>query len=344
MKFSKLLFGKDLHDLSITDIESFFSEAKEESNILEFKSGRVRENGNIAENEKAVLRTICGFLNSEGGLLIWGSPVSSNEDGKDICVGSLEAVAVHYQKDQIMAMIANRVIPSPQGISFCALPSADKFVYLFDVPRSEYSPHQFQDKYFMRMDGQTKAAPHHYVEALFKKLSFPNLEAYLKLENYYHEYNDRAILDCSVVFRNQTPYQNDFNLHYRVFSSHGTIVRSADDYEEAAIQENPKNPGDYIKAKVADVIYYGNWIDDWFTIVLSRTMLHQANYHLHVRLQFGAKYSPMKICHYDIVIGETMMDNLQQHIILMEENRFFNIHEESMGTTDAERLKKTLGR
>ena len=47
---------------------------------------------------------------------------------------------------------------------------------------------------------------------------------------------------------------------------------------------------------------------------------------------------------YHLLIGETIKPNLQDHIIEMTENRFFNIHEESMESSDQERLLKALGR
>ena len=34
----------------------------------------------------------------------------------------------------------------------------------------------------MRMDGQSRPAPHHYVEALFKQIKYPNLEGYIKFD------------------------------------------------------------------------------------------------------------------------------------------------------------------
>jgi len=149
------------------------------------------------------------------------------------------------------------------------------------------------------MDGQTKAAPHHFIEALFKKIGFPNLEAYLKLDKYEHVKldDDAAILWCSIIFRNQTPFMNDFNLHYRVFSSHGQIISNFDIINMSPISpQNIKLSGDYTNEKVAKVIYYGNWVDSRFKILLSREELHAWNYSLDLRIQFGAKHSPMKIC------------------------------------------------
>jgi hypothetical protein len=194
------------------------------------------------------------------------------------------------------------------------------------------------------MDGQTKSAPHHYIEALFKKITFPNLEAYLRLDKYAQVNNSIAVLECSIIFRNQTPFKNDFNLHYRIFSSHGFITKIWDEPMFSTNDARLSREGDYINAKVTDTLYYGNWIDDKFSIFISRDHLYQENYSLNIRLQFGAKHSPLKICVYEIIIGERVENNLQHHIVKMTENKLFNIHEETMSVPDRERLRLTLGR
>jgi hypothetical protein len=345
MSFVKTFFGKDMSDLSVDDLTGFFSQPQEESNKMEFKSFEVHPKGknDLADRENAIMRVICGFLNSEGGMLIWGAPVEMKANGKSLYIGDLTPGDKEYPKDQFIAKIANTIIPSPQGILFRSFAYRGGFLYLFDVPRSEYSPHQYSDKYYMRMDGQTKAAPHHYIEALFKKVSFPNLEAYLKIEDYGPWKSGQFYLKCSVLFRNQTPYQNDFDLHYRVFSSHGYIMAFLSNVNENINEEILKRPGDYGNM-VASTIYYGNWVDSRFAILLSESELKERNFNLSIRLQFGARHSPMKICLYDLIMVDGLKDKLQDHIIKMTENRFFNIHEESMGKPDLQRLKEALGR
>lgn len=346
MSYLQLIFGKEIDQLVIDDIVSYFAHQREESNKLEFKSFVLnpKSRNDLEEKESKIMKTLSAFLNSDGGILIWGAPETTKVGTKSVCVGALKPVDKQYDKDQIMDMIANTIIPAPQGITFKTFLCQSGFVYLFDAPRSSYAPHQYKDTYYMRMDGQTKAAPHHYIEALFKKIDFPNLEAYLRLDSFEHVDHDAARLTCSIIFRNQTPFRNDYNLHYRIFSSHGLITTA---WEQ--ILFSPKDPrllreGDYANPRVAETIYYGNWIDDRLTIFLSRSRLHQENYQLNIRLQFGAKHSPMKICLYEIVIGEKMNSNLQNHIVDMSENRLFNIHEETMGETDQVRLNRTLGR
>ena len=42
--------------------------------------------------------------------------------------------------------------------------------------KSDYAPHQFNGKYYMRIDGHTITTPHHYVEALMRKLPIQDLK------------------------------------------------------------------------------------------------------------------------------------------------------------------------
>ena len=62
--------------MKYTDIETFFFEEKVESDKIEFKGYaeniQGKNNPNHTEKENDVLRTICGMLNSEGGIIIWG--------------------------------------------------------------------------------------------------------------------------------------------------------------------------------------------------------------------------------------------------------------------------------
>ncbi|MBL0145403.1 MAG: putative DNA binding domain-containing protein [Chitinophagaceae bacterium] len=65
-------FGKRLNDLTIQDIESYFQQERIETDQLEFKS--ISQHGNLNDKILGIQRSICAFLNSSGGLLIWGAP------------------------------------------------------------------------------------------------------------------------------------------------------------------------------------------------------------------------------------------------------------------------------
>lgn len=181
----KNLFDKEIHDLTISDIENFFYKEQVENDKLEFKSA---VDGNsttgrpqVKESEvlKKIMNTICGFLNSEGGVLIWGAPegqlpvAGGNEK---IHKGNLTPVKMILEKDQLINKLSDIINPTPNKIRFNSFAVTQGYVYVFEVEKSEYAPHQIDGTYYLRLDAQTRPAPHQYVEALIKKARVANLE------------------------------------------------------------------------------------------------------------------------------------------------------------------------
>lgn len=66
MSISKAIFGKDLFDLELRDLQSFFELGQEETEIIEFKTGDV--------SLEKIYSEVSAFLNTQGGLLIIGAP------------------------------------------------------------------------------------------------------------------------------------------------------------------------------------------------------------------------------------------------------------------------------
>ena len=64
------------------------------------------------------METVCGFLNSAGGLLIWEAPTTKKIEGKAVCLGDLAPTSTEYQKDQFIGKIADSIIPSPRESFF----------------------------------------------------------------------------------------------------------------------------------------------------------------------------------------------------------------------------------
>jgi len=340
--FSTLIFGKSWEDISLEDIQYFFQREQTESDRLEFKSFP----GNYTaqkEEDKKVLKTICGFLNSDGGILIWGAPEdqgTSVEPGRRF-TGPLTPTSHFHEKDAFIAKIANRIVPSPKGIRFKSIPIGGKFIYLIEVPLSEFSPHQFENVYHMRMDAQTVAAPHHYIEALFRKISFPRLEAYLRIDDYLPETADLFSVKCTITFMNFSRYQNDENLHCRIISDQGKIMglSGTPGQLDGAIQAG----SDYIPGIIAATIYYGNYVHHSFKLAVSRRTLVEKGRKCKIRLHFGARYSPMKLSFYELEIRSTLEAGKKNDIIVnKQENMFFHEHEEKQGWTEQYLIERNL--
>lgn len=89
MDYCTAHFGKKLEDLTFHDIENFFSVERVETDQLEFKSINLK--GGLDEKFPGIQKTVGAFLNSSGGLLIWGAPDGKLTSGKKekAFVGSL---------------------------------------------------------------------------------------------------------------------------------------------------------------------------------------------------------------------------------------------------------------
>jgi hypothetical protein len=341
--FSQLIFGKRLTDITLVDLQTYFQTPRIESDKLEFKSFYSQTaggSGKEKEEEKKVLRTISAFLNSEGGIVIWGAPIGTKipEQKEPVFQGPLTPGNVYYEKDAFIGKIANKIVSSPKGILFHRVENQGKYLYLFETSASEYAPHQLENIYYMRMDGQTLPAPHHYIEAMFRKVSFPKLEAYLRVDNYKYE-NGQGILDCTLIFRNQSRYQNDENLHCRIISDQGKVLRS--DSSASPNDQMLISGSDYF-ASIADTIYYGNYLHHQFKIIFSRDNLYHSDHEATLLIAFGARYSPMKINHYTLKVGPVFPKNKNEAIIYKKENLFFHENEEANGMTDVDVLNRIL--
>lgn len=194
----KDLFNKELRELESSDLETYLQDPLEESDVIEYKSFAGEEG--VKERERKILKTICSFLNSSGGILIWGAPEEIKEGKDNVLQKELSPIDHVIKKDHFIAKVLNRIIPSPSGIRCEAiLVGEDKCVLVFEVEESKNRPHQFENIYYMRADGQTIAAPHHYVEALFKQVRYPILEGSLEFRKssarYYSKHHVKSLPD-----------------------------------------------------------------------------------------------------------------------------------------------------
>lgn len=114
--YSHQYFGKDLENLEFVDIEKYFDEEKEETDKIVFKAYHIQY-GNFNKNLDGVIRGICAFLNSNGGILIWGSPIGIRKDERLIFKGKLSPVLELVEKDKVISKISDSITPLPVNIN-----------------------------------------------------------------------------------------------------------------------------------------------------------------------------------------------------------------------------------
>ena len=354
MDYSEKIFGKTFDQLTRQDIVDFFSSPKEESDIIEYKSFFERGQNNYNHKEKAILKSICAFLNSNGGIIIWGAPVERKDsDGNKHYEGELSPVDRLIKKDSFIAKIANKIIPVPDNINMTIIPCNEgKSVCVFEIQESEYKPHQFDDRYWMRLDGQTKTAPHHYVEALFRQIKYPNLGGYLKVERIIKQIykipgqgfevdKEYLWLTISIAIFNFSKLQNEEKVSYRLISDPGRFEK----YYTPGHMNLYKMKGSELRMpKAKEILHYGEPIIDTYSILIKPDQLIKNHYKLDLYLFFGGRYSPQKRSTYSLDLRKIEMDNYNKLFVQIIENKLASEEKEELGVSDQDSVKFFLGR
>jgi hypothetical protein len=338
MDFCTAHFGKTLNDLTISDIKSYFTEERTESDQIEFKS--IHPTGNLNEKFAGIQRSVCAFLNSSGGLLIWGSPEGQKVDGKKekAFKGELSFFNVVLEKDFVISKISDSIIPLPNNLRINILSDNKRSIVVLEIDASEYSPHQNANTYYMRIDGQTKPAPHHYIEALFKKITYPNIEVFIKITKIEVFHGSKYKVDFRMFFFNWTPLQNEEKLSFRVISD-GIFANSS----------NPQlshlyslGGHEYYKENVKDIFYFGEPIYESNIILFDPSKISQNGNKGKLNITFGGKFSPRKTCEYDLDLSNLYTTEPNDIIIKKNENKLTKDLQDEKGVTKESIIRDVL--
>jgi Schlafen, AlbA_2 len=228
MKYSQILFGKDLYDLTYNDIEDFFNIERDETLNLEFKSYPAQ--GIHSDKENSVFKAVCGLLNSEGGIVIWGAPTEiRNAQGNTTAQGVLTPFDINLDRDRLINKISSLIIPLPIGIRVQPLNDANgDSVFVIEVEKSNQKPHQFKNNYYIRIDGQTKIAPHYLISSMMKSIEFPIIKGHLRLKNIELMQGGLNLSFRKIIF-NTSKFNNEINAFFKIVTPN-TIVVGDDTY------------------------------------------------------------------------------------------------------------------
>jgi hypothetical protein len=299
MSFALQIFGKPVAKLTFKEIEQYFEEEKTESDRLEFKSYFANSRDEYIKAENTIIESISSFLNSSGGLIIWGAPKGEKRDFGDkkvkIFKGVLNPVTKEIEKDSFIRRMASLITPTPNNtVRFHPIKdintSEPTFVYMIEVDQSPYSPHQFDGKtYKMRLDGLNHNAPHHYLEALFKKITYPNLTGAIEYQHCTDVQGQSARVMFIIEIKNLTPYQNEENLYLSVAHPRGVRHLYGHRASEGLTHNRDNDVLTHTNAKPQ--LFFGeSFTTDLFIDYPNNTMSQTMT----LIISFGGKRSPLK--------------------------------------------------
>lgn len=285
------VFGRSIKSLEYADVARFFKKERSESIRLEFKSYVDDKNKGPKTHIQEVYQSICGMLNSEGGVIIWGAPVGEPSPGRNekVFTGPLTSVGYDREDDQFTSGILDNLDPMPPSIAFKKLSKGKSIIYVVEVPRSPYAPHQFKGTYYARFGAQNRVAPHYLVQALMRSTSYPNVMSSTQFVSSERKSIGYMTL-CEVTIRNESPYQNEENVVVTVQISEGRWNQAYYPHGSVRIERDRA-----IFDNAVPVLHFG---------VERRHKFHFYNSSIgtEVLVGIGGKHSPAKYSKY--VLGE----------------------------------------
>lgn len=309
--YCNITFGKSLDSLKYEDIILFFQEERVESNILEFKSGQSDVKKFDDMLNKKIIRTIASFLNSEGGLLIWGSPREQyvNKAGKNvkIAIGDLEPNLVFNEKDQLINKIIKTISYMPTGVRLKTLRNGDEYIYIFEVDESASRPHQYQNEYLIRIDGQTFPAPHYLVDAMFKQIKHPNIENHIKIVDVYQKATGLFI-----------------KLELKLFNFTSSIPgKEISFYARTTVGIFKENDSDFIQSQPNKLLFFGLNPSTFLTLHITTSLLMEGLENLDIIIYMTGENILTKTSQHEIILSDgyefdkiqllPLIENLEVH-------------------------------
>lgn len=326
MKHSQILFNKDLYDLTFNDVQDFFATEKEETLNLEFKS--YVQQGDYALKEGAVKKAVCALLNSEGGIIIWGAPIETKIANQNTtAIGDLTPFTSPLDRDRLINKLSSAISPLPIGIRVQVLKNAaQESVFVIEVEKSIERPHQYDDRYYIRLDGQTRVAPHYLISALMKSTDFPVLRGHLRLKTIETD-GFNYLLHFKKLLFNTSIYNNDVSINMRLGVSPGQIF------------VNNNNEG-FMFNQTYPILSNGAPLMSNFILRIPAAQIHQE---IQIIFQFGGEKSPSKVSSYKYQLnGNIQLGNVNDENIYITSKSENKIPSEVSNNTVEENINTLL--
>lgn len=164
------------HSIDLKKIHSFHENKQEENVNLDFKL-LSSDNFKGKDDKKNLSKSISGFANSSGGIIIWGIDCRKNNEGID-CVSDLKPINnLHFIFSIMNNLISDSISPKIDNIKIEETKNTGYIKIL--VPESQKGPHMAklgEDRYYKRSGDSFYKMEHYDIQDMFGKRRQPLLK------------------------------------------------------------------------------------------------------------------------------------------------------------------------
>lgn len=303
MSLIEILFKKSIKELEFKDIQEYFTNDKHEANNIEFKSYDPKRNGGFKEAYDAVVKAICAFLNTDGGIVIWGAPkgIKRGDDIEKSYFLPLKPVPHKIEDDQFIDKISGRISPLCKGVSFQRINGGkydqdkDTFIYVIEVKQSEFPPHQFDGTYYMRSEASTRIQPHQFVEAQMKRISIPNVQTHVVFGKPL-PVSSNILIPFSILISNESYYIHEKNLKFRI------LTKGCETIQDINSRRFEFKPSSDTLIDAADILLCGMPVYERFCLATNEKFLNAQDHSIYVAIFIFGEFTPVRICEYNFKV------------------------------------------
>ncbi len=298
------VFDKSFEDLQFDDLKKFLASPRIETDVIEYKAFDERGRKEIGTHEQRINETLCAMMNSEGGIVVWGAPIGTRAPGskEKIVQGELTHVPLDLESDQLTDRLTSRITPLPPVIRHRQLSKDGTRIYLFEVPKSPFGPHQIGGTYFFRLYGKTEKAPHHIVQALMRQVTFPDVRAYFRVTRITQELETNTI-HFKIACWNHSMRQNERDVSLQVIVGGGRFIHNEFDKRKLSYGHGMQQ---ITMTGVTDTLYFGVMHEEYFQVQVPLRKQQDGD-EAYFQIAVGGRYAPLRISHYfvHVVAGQS---------------------------------------
>lgn len=182
--------------IDLNEINRFIHEGQEENLYIEFKTV-VHPNFNDKNKDidkKNFSKSISGFSNSGGGIIVWGIKAIANDKKQDIATATSPIKELTRFLNTLNRLEGQAVTPIVTGIKHKKIETSEDngFIVTY-IPQSDFAPHManYSEKHYYKRSGDSFYICEHYdIKDMFQRKHAAILDLHIKDKTISRRFTD----------------------------------------------------------------------------------------------------------------------------------------------------------